>query len=131
MINVERAGLVARKLQSYINIVLMKIDSDIFFVGENVKERLQLKFPEISIIGIFSQSEHLYTLTISIQGKEFKWIWCEKYHRYFKKVRDQTETGQEMRSTIPDIFEEINKVLDTISMDLIERINPSIIYERI
>ena len=59
MIQIIGASKVAHNLQRYAIRMMENIDSAIWFVGENVKQRLQLKFPNINIQGDFHQSEHL------------------------------------------------------------------------
>jgi hypothetical protein len=129
-VEVMGAEKVANNLRNYAVRLMMSIDSDIFFIGEEAKQRLLLKFSDLFIIGEFYQEQHLYILKIEIEGRELEWIYCPQWNRYFKRKNDQTITGQEMRQ-LPELAEEINKELERISTELIQKVNQSVIYQQI
>jgi len=137
-IQIDGADRVAKNLRNYAQQLMPKIDNDIWFVGEQAKQRLQLKFPDLSIQGTFSPEDHAYTLTITISGMEMEWIFCPYWHLYYKKEGDHIQgekpktwsaSPQEFTSSLPELSEEINKELSNISQELITRINQSIIYK--
>lgn len=135
---VDGADRVARNLRNYAQQLMPKIDNDIWFVGEQAKQRLQLKFPDLSIQGNFYPDQHAYVLTISISGMEMSWIFCPYWHLYYKIEGDHirgerpktwSASPQEFKSSLPELADEVNKELSNISSELIPRINQSIIYK--
>lgn len=117
---------ISYKLNRFSQKLMPAVDNAIFSIGEQAKRSLQLKFPNLDIQGEFSPEEHQYTLIVKSAGRQMDWIWCPKWHRYFKRKADQTTNKQEMRSNVPDIAEEINRTLEMLSTELVPRIKQEI-----
>jgi len=130
MMQITMKGLhrVQQRIQRYGQELMPKIDSDIFFVGEAAKSRLKQTFQDLNIVGEFYPSTHTYVLRISFEEGELKWLFCDKWHTYFKRERDQTTTRQEMKSDVPNLKKAVIMELEKISRELISKINTSIKY---
>lgn len=126
-IQVIGADRVAQRLHAYAQQLIPKVDSDVFFIGEKAKQGLQLKFPDLNVQGQFFPDT--YTITIEKAGRTLSWIWCPKWHMYFKRKTDETINGQEMTNQ-PDLSDEIVKTLNMILDELIPKINQSILYSK-
>jgi len=122
-VNAQRA---IRNLDRYAERI-KSIKDDVWFIGESAKNRLKIKFPDLNIFGKFHPSEISYFIIIETGQGKFKWIFCPKWHTYFKRSVGQT-TGQEMRSNIPELNSTIKKETEKIFKELIKRINSKIKY---
>lgn len=130
-VSVEGAEKVMRNLAKYRNKLVRGIADAIWFEGNQVTERIRIKFPDLQIKTIFNQSLLEFAIVIEVEGAEMTWLWCEKWHRFFRRKKgDETATGQEMRSNVPRLENEIKKEVDLIFNNLVVKLNQIIVYRK-
>lgn len=116
---IENVDKAIRQINNFHSQILKQVNEKIDLVGNKIVEDLNMQFPDLSFTGQFFSNNMEYWITVTGLGKEMTWIWCEKWHTYFRRTKD-IDGSQEITSNQKEIDIDFlaNEIADELSLQL-------------
>ena len=133
MIIVEGIDRAINQMKNYGMQTIQKVSNQIQIYGDRIVQELQIDYPDLMITSNWFPQKMEYWITIQRLGEEITWIWCERWHLYYKIEKDHiphtkpktwsADPKQEFTSVSTGKKLDIDKLVQRIADELSLQIN--------